>query len=136
MQETPLRIASGGNPGDRLAIAAGKSVSGGLVQVFVANYVAPAQRPATTYEGAPVVHIPNEGNFLTLPARSHPAPATGYALVVRGLHPGGHIVRRYRVSAAGALEKVFEQAFAGTQIEVRSDLAPSGVELVQVVDPA
>jgi xylan 1,4-beta-xylosidase len=135
MKDSPALLAVSGTRTDGFVAVAGKSEDGKLVQVFVSNYQAPARFRTPSLIDAPMIWLPNEGRFLSLSRQNfRPHDDHGYVLTVKGLKPGAHVVKRYRIDATKTFDLVETTSVSGSRVLLHSDLAPSGIELVQVSD--
>ena len=138
MKATPIRLRSTGADLSGLAVEAGRSEDGRLLQVLISNYQIPATQlgPRKTDN---VLHVPPVFDVSLLPRRSLVyADNGGFDLTIEHLPPGsGHVVERCRISADGDLTPEAPVVHRGTRLSLRENLPPPGIVLITVraMDP-
>jgi xylan 1,4-beta-xylosidase len=133
MQDTPQKLAVSGTRTDGFTAVAGKSDDGKLVQVFVSSYEVPAAFRSPDKPGPKVRHIMGQGNFAQLRRQDFGSDThSGYALTLTGLDNGRYTIKRFRISDRDNFDLVETRTVPGGTIELQSDLAPQGVEFLQI----
>lgn len=131
MRDTPLRLGARGADEYGFAVQAGRSEDGALVQVLIANYEVPPPYRGPRKQGD-VLSMP--GLFeLQLLSRREMAyrDNAGYSLTVSNLDPEStYAIERWRVGAAGGLERIDGGTQRGATLRIAAALSAPGVELV------
>jgi hypothetical protein len=136
MKATPVRLKSTGGDLDGLAVEAGRSEDGKLVQVLISNYQIPADElgPRKTDD---TLHVPHVFDVKLLPRRSLVyGENAGFDLKIEHLPRVPHrVVERCLISGSGNLTPLPQIPQSGDGVTVRVDLPPPGIALV-IVRPA
>jgi xylan 1,4-beta-xylosidase len=133
MSPTDARLRVAGADLNGLAVEAGRSRDGGLVQVLISNYQIP-DVDIGPRKGPDVMHVPNLFDLTLLPRRTVSyGHNRGYALTIKGLPAHGrYVVERYRLSQTQDFALLDSTRGRGPVIHVGGDLPPPAVELIVV----
>jgi xylan 1,4-beta-xylosidase len=139
MKATPVRLQSTGGDLRGLAVEAGRSEDGKLVQVLISNDQIPAADlgPRNTDD---TLHVPHVFDVKLLPRRSLVySDNGGFDLTIAQLPAGTpHVVERCLISAEGTFASGTPIVQTGGTVTVQGRLPPPGIALISVraVDPA
>jgi hypothetical protein len=138
MKATPIRLKSTGGDLSGLAVEAGRSEDGRLVQVLVSNYQIPAAELGPR-KADNVLHVPHVFDVRLLPRRSLVyADNGGFDLTIDHLPAGSrHVVERCLISPKGDFTAEEPALSSGERAVVRERLPPPGIVLITVrsLDP-
>jgi hypothetical protein len=141
MLDTPQRLKVEGADTFGFAAIAGRSADGNTIQIFISNYAIPAgytphplQMPAELQKAGPP--LPDFSKVKFLPRRTDIVyrDNAGYHLRISNLPwgDGAFGVKRYQISKERDLGLVEEKSGFGSSVDLASELAPDGVELIVV----
>jgi hypothetical protein len=132
MRSTPERLAAQGADQDGLAVLAGRSSDGRLLQVLISNYEIPQGSigPRTTDN---VLHAPPDFDVRLLNRRTvHYRQNGGFDLTIRNLPQGRYLLERCRITHADRFDAQDTIVEASDQLHVAERLAPPGIELLRI----
>lgn len=131
MADTPIRLSTRGADTNGLAVQAGRSADGRLIQVLISNYeITPDHRAPRTGDNIMHEHGLFDLKLLARRAVSY-GPNQGYDLKIAGLNPKARYVReRYRITADQDFSLVGRDTVSGGVLKLQADLPPPGIELV------
>ncbi len=155
MDRTPVRLRATGGDQNGMAVIAGRSRGGNVVQVLISNFAGqlsllpPTATLVTdafgdTYAELPLqVPVPGLAGLLNIGVFDLPPTRTvthenngGYALSVDHLRPGRFTVSHYRITegtnGASDLALVDVQTVTGGAIKLESTLPPPGVDFIVI----
>ena len=132
MDKTQARLPVTGADTKGLAVEAGRSPDGRLVQVLVSNYqipqafIGPRKGPDELRAGFLELSL--------LPRRTVTYSANrGYALAVKGMRGNGtYVVERYRISDTHEFSLLDRGVQHGPVIHLDGDLPPPGIDLITI----
>jgi xylan 1,4-beta-xylosidase len=135
MKDTPVKLSVSGTRTDGFTAVAGKSEDGKLVQVIVSNFEVPKSNRQPDPPGPAIRRVLFEGNFTMLKRQKFSDDTVrGYTLMLTGLSKNQHVIKRFRISKTNNLDLIETTTTSGSAVSVISDLAPSGVEVLQIRD--
>jgi xylan 1,4-beta-xylosidase len=123
LKNTPLLIRTTGGDEAGLAVAAGRSRDGRLVQILVSNYEVPAKylKPRDNWDTSlPERRVLQYGNN------------GGYDAAINLAEPGKYQVKRYRINESSNFLLVDQSTQAGPTIHLQAALPPPGIELIVI----
>jgi xylan 1,4-beta-xylosidase len=131
MKDTPVLLRTTGGDDDGFAVLAGRSKSGGTLQVLISNYQIPAKYLGPRQNGD-ILHIPNIMDVALPPRRTIAYHNNGgYDLSVE-LPDGEYRVTRYRISDDNAFVQVDQSLASGPKLRLQSRLPAPGVEFIKI----
>ncbi len=138
MKATPVRLKSTGGDLDGLAVEAGRSEDGKLLQVLISNYQIPASDLGPRHTDD-TLHVPHVFDVKLLPRRSLVYGHNGgFDLTIAQLPAGPrHVVERCLISADGRLASGTLFVQTGGTVRVRESLPAPGIALISIraLDP-
>jgi xylan 1,4-beta-xylosidase len=133
MRATPGRLAVEGADQDGLAVLAGRSTDGRLMQVLISNYEIPQDSigPRKTDD---VIHAPPDFDVRLLKRRTvHYQQNRGFDLTIRNLPGRGrYLLERCRITQQERFEAHSEILEVTGQVHIAEPLAPPGIELLRL----
>ncbi len=133
MKDTPVRLEASGADLKGLAVEAGRSSDGKVVQVLISNYQIPAAELGPRHTDD-TLHVPHVFDVKLLPRRTPTYKDNeGFDLTIEHLPAGGHaVVELCLISADRHIGPAAVAEQTGAAVRVRQALAPPGIALITV----
>jgi hypothetical protein len=132
MRDTPERLALKGADQDGLAVLAGRSGDGRLLQILISNYEIPQGSMGPRAAGD-ILHAPPDFDVRLLSRRTvHYQQNRGFDLTIRNLHKGRYLLERCRITRKERFDALDTMVEIDDRLHIAERLAPPGIELLRV----